>query len=65
MSDPAPPPTVPDINDRCCAFCASDRAWFAYGPPLTRTTFWVCRAHQPDAEACAIAGTIPPLSARR
>jgi hypothetical protein len=49
--------TAPDA--RRCAFCDSSQAWFGFSPPLTSTAFWTCRAHRPNAEACAIAGTSP------
>jgi hypothetical protein len=48
------------INARRCAFCGSDCAHFGYEPPLTRTSFWVCRDHRPNAQACALSG-LPPL----
>lgn len=52
--------TADDARFRTCAFWGSNRAHFGYSPPLVRTPFWVCRAHRPNAEACAASGTTPP-----
>jgi Competence protein CoiA-like family len=35
---------------RSCVVCGSLRAWFGFGPPLTRTEVWACREHRQDVD---------------
>jgi hypothetical protein len=66
LAHPSARSVAAEVAARRCRFCGSDRAHFGYGPPLVHTPFWVCRAHRPDAEACAAAGTSPqPITTNR